>query len=134
MLSSKASIRSFLAKHVYADAANATREVVDHYYAVTHQPGARYVSAAFVGGALNCDAARDVPFLEVPVLLLWGEKAPAFCPRSNADEFMRLARDARLETFAESGLLPHEEEPEAVDAALESFLAAPARRGSVSGA
>ena len=134
VLSSKASIRSFLAKHVYADAANATREVVDHYYAVTHQPGARYVSAAFVGGALNCDAARDVPFLEVPVLLLWGEKAPAFCPRSNADEFMRLARDARLETFAESGLLPHEEEPEAVDAALESFLAAPARRGSVSGA
>ena len=25
--------------------------MVDHYYAVTHQPGARYVPANFVGGA-----------------------------------------------------------------------------------
>ena len=127
VLSSKASIRSFLTKQVYADAAHVTREVVDHYYAVTHQRGARYVPAAFVGGALNCDAARDLPFLTVPVLLLWGERAPAICPRSNADEFMRLARDARLVTFAESGLLPHEEEPEAVGAALESFLTATVR-------
>ena len=122
VLSSKASIRSALAKGVYADAAHVTREVVDHYYAVTHQPGARYVPAAFAGGALACDLARDLPFLEVPVLLLWGEKAPAVLPRSNADEFLRLARDARLVTFAESGLLPHEEEPDAVGAALESFL------------
>ncbi len=126
-LSSKPTLRSFLAKQVYADASHATREVVDHYYAVTHQPGARYVPAAFVGGALNCDAARDLPFLDVPVLLLWGEKAPAISPRSNADEFMGLARNARLVTFAESGLLPHEEEPEAVDAALETFLSPLAR-------
>ena len=63
----------------------------------------------------------------MPVLLLWGEKAPAISPRSNADEFMGLARNARLVTFAESGLLPHEEEPEAVDAALETFLSPLAR-------
>jgi pimeloyl-ACP methyl ester carboxylesterase len=37
---------------------------------------------------------------------------------------MRLARDARLTTFADSGLLPHEEEPEAVDDALAGFLTA----------
>jgi pimeloyl-ACP methyl ester carboxylesterase len=43
-------------------------------------------------------------------------------PRSNADEFLRLTGDARLVTFAESGLLPHEEEPDAVDAALTAFL------------
>jgi len=58
-LSSKASIRSFLRKHVYGDPACATPEVVDHYYAVTHQPGARYVPAAFVGGALDCDVASS---------------------------------------------------------------------------
>jgi pimeloyl-ACP methyl ester carboxylesterase len=123
-LASRASIRWFLEHRVYGDPAHATPEVVDHYYAVTHQPGARYVPAAFVGGALDCDVARDLPFLETPLQVLWGEQAPALAPRENADEFVRLARDATLTTFANSGLLPHEEEPQAVGAALEPFLAA----------
>jgi pimeloyl-ACP methyl ester carboxylesterase len=121
-LASRASIRWFLEHRVYGDPARVTPEIVEHYYAVTHQPGARYVPAAFVGGALDCDVARDLPFLEIPLRILWGEKAPAFASRASADEFVRLARDAQLVTFAESGLLPHEEEPEAVDAALEPFL------------
>ena len=121
-LASKASIRWFLRHRVYADPARVTTEVVDHYYAVTHQPGARFVPAAFVGGALDCDVARDLPFLTMPVLVLWGERAPAIAPRSHADEFVRLTTDARLVTFANSGLLPHEEEPEAVAGALETFL------------
>lgn len=125
-LASKASIRSFLRKQVYGDPVQVTREVVDHYYAVTHQPGARYVPAAFVGGALNCDVARDLPFLAIPLQVLWGERAPAINARSNADEFLRLARAASLVTFAESGLLPHEEEPDAVGEALASFLGRPA--------
>jgi pimeloyl-ACP methyl ester carboxylesterase len=66
--------------------------------------------------------ARDLPFLSAPLLVLWGERASATNPRSNADEFLRLTRNARLSTFAHSGLLPHEEEPEAVAAALEAFL------------
>jgi pimeloyl-ACP methyl ester carboxylesterase len=121
-LASKASIRAFLTKQVYADPTRVTREVVDHYYAVTHQPGARFVPAALVGGALDCDVARDLPFLTIPLDVLWGERAGGINPRSNADEFLRLTHDARLVTFAHSGLLPHEEEPEAVDAALASFL------------
>jgi pimeloyl-ACP methyl ester carboxylesterase len=121
-LASKASIRSFLRKHVYADPSRATPDVVDHYYAVAHQPRARFVPAAFAGGALDCDVARDLPFLTIPLHVLWGERAGAMNPRSNADEFLRLTRDARLATFANSGLLPHEEEPDAVDGALASFL------------
>ena len=121
-LASRASIRWFLEHRVYGDPARVTPEIVEHYYAVTHQPGARYVPAAFVGGALDCDVARDLPFLEIPLQILWGEKAPEFASRERADEFVRLAQDARLTTFADSGLMPHEEEPEAVDAALESFL------------
>ena len=121
-LASKASIRSFLRKQVYADPSCATADVVDHYYAVTHQKGARYVPAAFVGGALDCDVARDLPFLTTPLQVLWGELASSVNPRSNADEFLRLTGSARLVTFAHSGLLPHEEEPDAVADALASFL------------
>jgi pimeloyl-ACP methyl ester carboxylesterase len=121
-LATRASIRWFLEHRIYGDPARCTADVVDHYYAVTHQPGARYVPAALVGGALDCDVARDLPFLDVPLQLLWGEKAPATAPVASADEFLRLAGDARLATFADSGLLPHEEEPEAVDEALAAFL------------
>jgi len=122
VLASKPSIRRFLERRVYGSPDHVTPEVVDQYYALTHQPGARYVPAAFVGGMLNCDVARDLPFLMMPLLIMWGEKAPAMSPRSNAEEFLRLAKGARLVTFAESGLLPHEEEPVAVDEALEEFL------------
>jgi len=122
-LASKTSIRSFLQHRAYADPSHATDEVIDHYYAVAHQPGARYVPAASAGGELDCDVARDLPFLSVPLLVLWGERASAINPRTNADEFLRLTRNARMSTFAHSGLLPHEEEPEAVAAALEPFLA-----------
>ncbi|HTD37673.1 MAG TPA: alpha/beta fold hydrolase [Candidatus Limnocylindrales bacterium] len=121
-LASRASIRWFLEHRVYGDPARVTPEVVDHYYAVTHQPGARYVPAAFVGGALDCDVARDLPFLEIPLQILCGEKAPELAPRASAAEYVRLARDARLAVFANSGLLPHEDEPEAVDEALAAFL------------
>jgi pimeloyl-ACP methyl ester carboxylesterase len=121
-LAARPSIRWFLEKQVYGDPSHVTPEIVDHYYAVTHQRGARYVPAAFVGGALDCDVARDLPFLTIPLAVLWGDKAPPTAPRANADEFLRLARDAQLVTFADSGLLPHEEEPDAVDRALATFF------------
>jgi pimeloyl-ACP methyl ester carboxylesterase len=122
-LASKPSIGWFLRNRVYAEPGRVTTEVVDHYYAVMHQAGARFVPAAFVGGALDCDVASDLPFLSMPVLVLCGERTPAFAPRSNAGEFVRLTTDAQLVTFANSGLLPHEEEPDAVREALETFLA-----------
>ncbi len=125
-LASRASIRWMLERHVYGDPAHVTGEIVEHYYAVAHQPGARFVPAALLGGALACDVARDLPFLDVPLQVLWGEKAPASNPRRNADEFVRLARDATVAVFPQSGLLPHEEEPDAVADALASFLPADA--------
>lgn len=121
-LASRPSIRYFLGQGSYADAASATPEIIDHYYAVAHQPGARYVPAHFVGGMLNCNIARDLPFVEAPILVAWGEHASSFSPLANAGEFLKLAQNAKLVTFADSGLLPQEEEPEAMCAAIETFL------------
>ncbi len=120
-IASRPSIRYFLGQSTYADAASATPEIIDHYYAVAHQPGARYVPAHFVGGALNCNIARDLPFVDAPILVAWGERASSFSPLANAGEFLKLAQNAKLVTFANSGLLPHEEEPEAMCAAIENF-------------
>jgi len=119
------SLRLFLTRQAYGDAASVTAEVLAHYSAVTHQPGARYVPAAFLSGALTCNVARDLPFVEAPVLVVWGERAATVNPASNAREYVSLARSATLATFAHSALLPHEEEPAAVNAAIEAFLEPP---------
>ncbi len=123
VLASRPAIRWMLEHTVYGDAAHVTNDVVDQYYAVAHQPGARYVPAALLGGALACDVARDLPFLDVPLAVLWGENAPASNPRRNADEFVRLARDAQLYAFPDAGTAPHEEAPHAVDDVLAAFFA-----------
>jgi pimeloyl-ACP methyl ester carboxylesterase len=121
-LASRPSLRWFLEHQSYADKRSATPEVIEHYYALTHQRGARFVPAHFVGGLLNCDVARDLPFVEAPTLVCWGERAPSISPLEKAGEFLKLGQDVKLVTFANSGLLPHEEEPEAFAAAVEAFL------------
>ncbi len=121
-LASHFSLRWFLENQAYARSASVTPEIIEHFYAVTHQPGARYVPAHFVGGALNADVALDLPFVDVPLLVLWGADASRISPVANAAEFARLARDARVETFSEAGLLPHEERTEATAESIDAFL------------
>ncbi len=123
LLASRPSLRWFLENQSYADKSSVTPEIIDHYYAVTHLAGARYVPASFVGGLLNCDVARDLPFVEAPTLIAWGERAPSVSPLAKAGEFLKLAQNAKLVTFADSGLLPHEEEPLKMHAAIEAFVA-----------
>ena len=123
-IASKAAIRRYLRSQIYADAALVSPDVVEHHYAVTHLPGARYVPAAFIGGALNCNVARDLPFVEAPVLVLWGDRASKSNPWSNAPEYVRLAKRARLVTVPGAGLLPHDEAPEIVADAMLASLAA----------
>ncbi len=124
-LASKASLGWFLRYQSYADAAAVTPEIIEHYYAVTHLPGARFVPSQFVGGALNIDVARDLPFVEAPLLVAWGEAARNTNPVENATEFVRLARVAELATYPDAALLPHEEVPEALAARIAAFIDAP---------
>jgi len=126
-LASRPSLRWFLENQSYADKTSVTADVLDHYYAVTHQAGARFVPAFFVGGALNVNVARDLPFITAPVLIAWGERPPTINKLANAYEYMKLAQHGTLATFPQSGLLPHEEEPQATCHAIEAFLAAGAR-------
>ncbi len=122
-LASRRSLRNYLRSHAYADPSVASDEVVAHLYAVSHQPGARFVPAAFIGGELNCNVARDLPFLETPILVLWGERAATVNPVANAGAYLRFAKRATLMTFGRSGLQPHEEEPESVTRAIAEFAA-----------
>ncbi len=121
-LASKRSLAWFLRHQAYADPASATPEVVDYYWGMTHLPGSRFVPAHFVGGALNCGIAADLPRVEAPLLVAWGERANGPSPIETAGDYVAPARHAELATFARSGLLPHEEEPELLAERVERFL------------
>ena len=124
-LVSRPSIRWHLERRAYADHSSITDDVIDQYYSSTHQAGARFVPAAFIGGALNCSVALDLPFITLPVLIGWGAHAPAGSSPEQADDFLALTKDGRPAIFEHSGLLPHEEEPAAAAAAIEDFIAQP---------
>lgn len=125
LLASRPSIAWFLKHQAYADPAATTPDVLDHYRRVTHLPGARYVAAHFLGGALNCDLAEDLPALPVPLLVVWGERAQSPAPFSEAGSFVERAASAELAPIPASALLPHEEAAEVTADRILAFLEAP---------
>ena len=113
---------------MYARPSSADEEVLAHYAAVTHQVGARWVVASYAGGLLNCNVARDLPFVDAPLLVLWGERAHANSPVTNAPEYARLAKRGELHVFAHSGALPHEGSSTSWSRGRSSASSTPTRR------
>lgn len=120
-LVSKRSLRNVLSSVYYAHPSSVTDDVVDALYAISHQPGSRYVAAAYLSGNLDCDAARDLPFVDVPLLVLWGKRSKTN-PARNAVEYVSLAKRAEVTYFVRSSLLPHDEEADAVASRIEEYV------------
>ncbi|ACL56270.1 alpha/beta fold hydrolase [Methylobacterium nodulans] len=106
--------------HVYADPARVTPTVLAAKRRVTHQPGARFGTAAFVTGGLDPVETRDA-FLALfgpglpPVRVL----RPARAPRRSGAEMDALIGTGLVTAQEIPGALaPHEEHPEAVAAAI----------------
>ena len=59
--------------------------------------------------------------LKVPLLLLWGEKDPWIRPRA-ADSIQALYPAAKR-VSVDAGHCPHDEAPQAVNAAIDEFMA-----------
>jgi pimeloyl-ACP methyl ester carboxylesterase len=125
LLVSRPSLRWFLQNQAYADPAAVTAEIVDQYWQIAHQPGARYVPAYFVGGRLNCDIAPALRTLKMPISLLWGARSVMAAPVENANTFLELAPQTQFARFERSSLLPHDEEADAVSRLLTAFVREP---------
>jgi pimeloyl-ACP methyl ester carboxylesterase len=98
-------------------------------YAESHQPGAAWALAAFRAGLLDEPVEGVLPDVRAPILLLWGRRA-RLAPFEGAGGFVTLRPTAELETFSQSGDLPHVEEPEAFAEALLRWLEATADAGA----
>ena len=109
LLTSRASIRYFL-RRTYGTRADISDDLVDQYYLMAHQPGARFAPASFVSGTLDTPIREQYELLRVPILLLWGKNA-SFTPLEHARAFRQLNPRADLRVF-DCGSLPQDEVPD----------------------
>lgn len=120
---SRPSISYFLKSQTYSDPAEVSDDMVDYYYTLSHQPGARYAPASFISGTLNTPVASVYPLLKQPILLCWGKDA-RFSPLENARAFRQSNARAELRVF-DCGGLPQDELPEEFAHEVGDWLLAP---------
>jgi pimeloyl-ACP methyl ester carboxylesterase len=69
----------------------------------------------------EADVPKELHQVNVPTLIVWGKKDRVL-PPAHAHKHYRELPNARLEWIDTAGHLPHEEEPEAVNELVKSFL------------
>lgn len=99
------------------------------FYANTHQLGAEHATMALLAGKLTEDSTRQFESLQQPVLLIWGMQALEDQRTiASMHEAAALAdptrRTREVELIPKAGLAVHEEQPEAVAAAIKRWQAA----------
>jgi pimeloyl-ACP methyl ester carboxylesterase len=119
-LVSRRSLREFL-ERVYHDDTLVTEEMVEAYYAASHQPGAKHAPAAFLAGQLNIDVRHAVRRLRQPALLVWGEQALE-SPIDEIRPFLTLHSRFETAIFNPSGDLPHSERAAEFNEVVTGFL------------
>jgi len=129
-IASRPSIRYFLEKQTYAQGYPVSDDIIDHYHAYAHQPGARYAPASFISGTLNTAVASAYAVLSLPILLCWGKDA-RFTPLEHARAFRQANPAAELRVF-DCGALPQEEVPEEFAREVTTWLRATSPTGTQS--
>ena len=119
-LVSHRSIRHSLEK-TYADDSIVTDELVEIYYATSHQRGARHAPAAFLSGHLNIDVRQALRRLTQPALIVWGEDGAA-APVEESRGFRTLKPDLEMALLSPAGDLPHDERPDDFNVILSTWL------------
>jgi pimeloyl-ACP methyl ester carboxylesterase len=119
-LVSRRNLRTYL-KKLYADDTMVTRELVDVYYAASHQRGARHAPAAFLSGHLNIDVRQALRRLTQPGLLVWGEHG-SIAPVEEFRGFRALKPDFEMSILTPAGDLPQQERADDFNVILSAWL------------
>ena len=127
-LVSRLGLRLALRRSLAEGAAPVSDDMIDQYYTVAHQPGARFAPADLLTGALGGAAgmASEV-FADVsaPILLLWGQRDPAR-PVAEGRALREAHPGAELRIFP-TGAMPHVEAPDAFTREVFAWLRSAAR-------
>jgi pimeloyl-ACP methyl ester carboxylesterase len=117
----RALLRSSLAP-AYGDATLLTEETVDRYYDLMLAPGNRGALIARMEQTVLRDPVPLLRQIQVPVLLVWGEK-DGMIPVGNAADYARELPHSKVVTLPGLGHVPHEEAPAQSLVPVRAFLA-----------
>jgi len=120
---SRLALHEFLRTQVYSPSYRLSKDIVDYYYLASHQPGSRHALASLLAGYLHMDIEGPFSKLNLPILLIWGQEA-ALNPLDQARAFLQLNQRARLEVFAQSRLMPQDEEADAFNEVIRRWIRA----------
>ncbi len=123
LLTTRASVRLFLASQAYADPASITPERLDGFTQTCRRPGAYYAPICFLSGLLNCDIAQTFASLAQPVLLVWGSDATT-SPLRLASNFVQARVATKVAVIDRASLLVQDEQPTAFIDQVLPFLQA----------
>jgi len=116
-------VRNFLENFLFAQRDRLSPETVSAYLASAQKLNADYAALAFLRGDLYFDLAPYWVQLQMPVALVWGERAQ-FTPVATGRRLAELNPKAvqQFQVVSNTGVLPHLEQPGSVAAMLLSFL------------
>ena len=120
---SRRGIRFYLGRMSYRDPGFVTDELVESYYRVSHQPGAKFFPAAFASGKLNQGVADYWPRVPHKTLVCWGREATT-SPAGEIEDFVRRNPRSEPRIFKDAALLPHDERAETFNEQVRTFLQA----------
>jgi pimeloyl-ACP methyl ester carboxylesterase len=105
----------------YGDPSALRPETVDRYYDLLRAPGVRTAMIARMKQTVRQDPVPRLRTIEVPVLLVWGEK-DALIPFANAADYAKALPDSTVVSFPALGHVPQEEAPETSLPPVRRFL------------
>jgi pimeloyl-ACP methyl ester carboxylesterase len=105
----------------YGDLSALRPETVDRYYDLLRAPGVRTAMIARMKQTVRQDPVPRLRTIEVPVLLVWGEK-DALIPFANAADYAKALPDSTVVSFPALGHVPQEEAPETSLPPVRRFL------------
>lgn len=106
----------------YGDPTLLDANTVDRYYDLLLAPGARDAMIARMEQTVLEPPEPSLQRISAPTLLLWGTR-DAMIPISNADDYQRNIKGAKLVKLEGLGHVPHEEAPKTALRPVEAFLA-----------
>lgn len=105
----------------YGDPARITQDAVELRKQMLRVRGTHDALIAMSNSNREADVPHQLKHVQVPTLIIWG-KRDRVVPERHAYRHYRELPNARLEWIETAGHLPHEEEPETVNALLHDFL------------
>ncbi|MBS9462267.1 alpha/beta hydrolase [Flagellimonas sp. 389] len=109
------------AQNVFYDPTVATKEIVDEVFATVNDRMKLVKTLAIAKSAIRHNMSKDLPKMNTPVCIIWGEN-DTVTPPDVAKEFHELLPDSDLFWMKKCGHAPMMEHPEDFNKILEAWL------------